>query len=435
MQFNGGGRPRGQILLVGGVPGGRRRQPVRPEAALALLATVPTEQLLDTEGPATVLQLADPADPQLLLAHLRAAAATPGPLLVYLVGQLTADRRRREPHLALARTSRDNVRYSALPWTWLATELGQRPVGGTTVMADLVADEQGWSALQEHGPDLLTRDVPLWGQVSPPRTAGDGFAPAYTRALVELLRHTQGHVPLAELHHRVVAHAPLPDDALLLSAEYTPAIAAAPAPAAPTVPPTPAVPPRPVDPPRAPRPADPPRAAVPQQAVPDHARASVYAPAPVPAPSSPPPPPPVRVDPRPAVAAAIGAGRFNEAGALISDWERELLRGLGPQSPELADVAEARAQCELAAGDPRRATERWILAAQIRMRHLPPDAPELLAAVDNAHALWSRLDPAEALPLGPALVELRRSLGDHGDPHRESAERRLKQLQSGTPGG
>ncbi|MBC3839833.1 hypothetical protein GXW82_05110 [Streptacidiphilus sp. 4-A2] len=51
---------RGHILLIGGAPGaGRGRQP-RPEATLALLATVATGALLGSGLPADTVQLADP---------------------------------------------------------------------------------------------------------------------------------------------------------------------------------------------------------------------------------------------------------------------------------------------------------------------------------------------------------------------------------------
>jgi len=143
---------------------------------LALLATVPSSTLLAGDLPADTVQLADPAEPQALLAHLRTAAAATGPLLLALVGVLTADRRRRQPHLALARTRPDNTRYTALPWTWLAAELRERPAGSTTVLVDLVADKDAWSVLAETGSESLTAGLPLWGQVSPPHTVGDTVA-------------------------------------------------------------------------------------------------------------------------------------------------------------------------------------------------------------------------------------------------------------------
>ncbi|WP_052442998.1 hypothetical protein [Streptacidiphilus neutrinimicus] len=229
MEINhGGGAARGMVLLIGGAPGGKRRQPVRPEAALGLLATVPPEALLGSPIPASVLQLADPADPQLLLAHLQTAARTPGPVLVALVGQLTADRRRKQLHLALAHTARDNTRYTALPWAWLAEQLRQRPAGTTTVLADLVADPDAWGVLQQHGPEALTAGLPLFGQVSPPGTVGDGYAPPYTRALVDHLRRAAPGVRPADLHH-LSGHSGLPAGALLLTSEIPPPPTSAPA--------------------------------------------------------------------------------------------------------------------------------------------------------------------------------------------------------------
>ncbi|RAG80386.1 hypothetical protein DN069_38385, partial [Streptacidiphilus pinicola] len=240
MEINhGGGTARGSVLLIGGAPGGKRRQPVRPEAALGLLATLPPETLLGSPIPASVLQLADPADPQLLLAQLQAASVTPGPVLVALVGQLTADRRRKELHLALARTSRDNTRYTALPWAWLGDQLRQRPVGTTTVLADLVADPEAWAVLQQQGPEALTAGLPLLGQVSPPGTTGDGYAPPYTRALVDQPRRAQPGTRPAALHHPAPPPA-LPAGALLPPPEAPPPTARVPPLAPPPPPPRPA---------------------------------------------------------------------------------------------------------------------------------------------------------------------------------------------------
>ncbi|MEK8171446.1 hypothetical protein NKH77_24535 [Streptomyces sp. M19] len=75
----------------------------------------------------------------------------PGPVLVYLAGQLVFDTKQQLPHLALARTTPRTARYSALPWHWLAAELGQRPAESTTVLVDLVADETAWPRLSGPG--------------------------------------------------------------------------------------------------------------------------------------------------------------------------------------------------------------------------------------------------------------------------------------------
>ncbi|KOG87501.1 hypothetical protein ADK38_25080, partial [Streptomyces varsoviensis] len=70
-----------------------------------------------------------------------------GPLLLYLAGHLQLDRKQQLPHLALARTTASTVRYTGLPWHWLAAELRERPPGSTTVLADLVAEEAVWQRL------------------------------------------------------------------------------------------------------------------------------------------------------------------------------------------------------------------------------------------------------------------------------------------------
>ncbi|WP_152648615.1 hypothetical protein [Streptacidiphilus anmyonensis] len=115
-------------------------------------------------------------------------------------------------------------------------------------------------------------------------------------------------------------------------------------------------------------------------------------------------------DPRPTIAAALHAGDLPRAAYVIADWERMLLRHQGPRAPQLADVAEAQAQLALATEDLGGATERLIEAARLRLRQLPPQAPELLTAVDNAVAIWGRLPRDAALRHGPALLTLCRAV-------------------------
>ena len=114
----------GYALLISAAPVSRYRV-VDAAGALHQLAAVPPATLLGT-ATASVVQLTDPVEPNTVLTHLRTAAAAPGPLVIYVAGQLTADRRQHLPHLALARTSPVTVRYTALPWHWLAHELRGR---------------------------------------------------------------------------------------------------------------------------------------------------------------------------------------------------------------------------------------------------------------------------------------------------------------------
>src|SRR5690348_12507489 len=140
----------GTVLLLAASPVGRGRL-VNAAGVLPVLAAVAPPVLSGTDT-ANVVELADPLDPQAVLTRLRAAAAAPGPLTVFLAGQLQLDRRQRLPHLALARTTPATVRYTGFPWHWIREELRLRPPGTTTVFADLHTDAETWQHL--HGISL-----------------------------------------------------------------------------------------------------------------------------------------------------------------------------------------------------------------------------------------------------------------------------------------
>ncbi|MFF1510253.1 hypothetical protein [Streptomyces sp. NPDC058326] len=188
-------------------------------SVLPALAAVPPGVFTGT-ATATVVELADPLDPQTLLTRLRAAAASPGPLVVCLAGQLHLDRRQRLPHLALARTTPATLRYTALPWHWLAAELAVRAPGTTTVVADLAADPAVWERLAA-APDLLHLGPGplLYGRVAPAPPRGEPLAPAYLRSWAELWR-SGARLPHATLHAESAAHAAsaVPESRLLAPA-------------------------------------------------------------------------------------------------------------------------------------------------------------------------------------------------------------------------
>ncbi|MFT2016339.1 hypothetical protein ACMA1D_10920 [Streptomyces sp. 796.1] len=190
----------GYALLIAAGPTGKQRA-MDAAAALPPLAAVAPTVLLGTAGGAQVVQLVDPDDPQTVLAHLRTAAAHPGAVLVYLVGQVTLDAKQHLPHLALARTTPKTARYTALPWHWLSSELGQRPAGSTTVVADVVADESAWPKVTV---ELLAAGLDLYGCVSPPPRRRQLSTPHYTRALAGTLRSVNTRPPLPQLHQHVV---------------------------------------------------------------------------------------------------------------------------------------------------------------------------------------------------------------------------------------
>ncbi|MGW1927642.1 hypothetical protein ACWCQ0_54800, partial [Streptomyces massasporeus] len=69
----------GTAFLLAAAPAGRGRA-MDAASVLPALAAVPPGVLTGT-GTATLVELADPLDPQTVLTRLRAAAASPGPLV------------------------------------------------------------------------------------------------------------------------------------------------------------------------------------------------------------------------------------------------------------------------------------------------------------------------------------------------------------------
>src|SRR3954453_13001156 len=114
----------GTVLLLAAAPGGKG---CFGDAAsvLPVLAAVSPAVLSGTDT-ANVVELADPLEPQAVLTRLRAAATAPGPLTVFVTGQLLLDRRQHLTHLALARTTTSTARYTAFPWHWIREELRLR---------------------------------------------------------------------------------------------------------------------------------------------------------------------------------------------------------------------------------------------------------------------------------------------------------------------
>ncbi|XIE77368.1 hypothetical protein AB6O49_01780 [Streptomyces sp. SBR177] len=452
----------GTAVLLAAAPAGRGRA-MDAASVLSALAAVPAGVLAGAHM-ATVVELADPLDPQTVLTRLRAAASAPGPLALYLAGQVQLDRRQHLPHLALARSTPTTLRYTGLPWHWLAAELARRRPGTTQVVADLAADPELWQRLTT---DLAALDlgpaVPLYARLTPSARRGPLTTPDYLRHFAARWR-AGALPPLPDLHAEAGA-------AAAAAAPQTPAILLAPpaavapvAPVAPPVPPVPAQAPAPVPVPapvpevvespptrrlvrtggrpeaETPSPArpEPARTPAPQRAegapgAPDRGRRPaaeadagkavrpdvppapetppVPAAAPAPAPVAP-PLPGTQTDPHPAILAAAMAGRHGEAAAVAAAWESDALRRYGPRSAEALHWVEVRADLARLAGEPARSCELWIAAAQARLGlRQGPDEPDVEGAVDRAHHQWEQIDdPARARALGPALVELRRAV-------------------------
>ncbi|WP_158844768.1 hypothetical protein [Streptomyces sp. NRRL WC-3742] len=179
-----GAAPRGRVLVVEGGYGvsGRRTWGGRGGAGhapvlSAMLAAVSPQVLLAADG-VDAVHLPGAVDPQTVLAHLRAAALHPGPLLVHLGGHVVADKRGGQLQLTLR-----DARQEGLPWQAIAAELSGRPADWQTlVIADLSADQNAWPYLQGTV-SPLSEGIPLWAVVSPdPEQIG-----TFTRALIEAL--------------------------------------------------------------------------------------------------------------------------------------------------------------------------------------------------------------------------------------------------------
>ncbi|MEV5433711.1 hypothetical protein [Streptomyces sp. NPDC052701] len=376
----------GTVLLVAAAPLGRGRL-VDAASVLPVLAAVPPAVLAGTDT-ASVVELADPLEPQAVLTRLRAAAASPGPLTVYVTGQLQLDRRQRLPHLAMARTTPSTVRYTAFPWHWFRDELRLRPDGTTTLLLDLHADAESWRWLRSTGPGTPPgpsgAPVPLdpgrgsavYGRIAPPPSRRTVAAPAYMKAVATILR--SGHRPPPEQLHQLAVARMAPESSgadLLLAA--------------------------------AGRGGGDPHAAI----------AAVG---------------PGGGDPHAAIAAAVRAGRHADADALAARHEQAAVRAHGPASEEALHWAEVRADLAMLAGDAVRSCRTWLAVAGARLgAGQAADAPAVEAAVDRAHHQWGRIrDPARARELGTLLARLRGQVPGRRRGALEHVQRQLRQLQT-----
>ncbi|MFF7097084.1 hypothetical protein ACFY9A_32505 [Streptomyces rubradiris] len=374
----------GTVLLLAASPVGRGRL-VDAAGVLPVLAAV-APAVLSGADTANVVELADPLEPQAVLTRLRAAAAAPGPLTVYLTGQLHLDRRQHRPHLALARTTAATVRYTALPWHWIREELRLRSAADTALVVDLHADAETWKHITERGLDCGPYTA-VYGRVAPP--ARRGLAePAYMKTVATLLR--SGHrPPLDTLHEQALSRIPEETRGNLLLAH--PGGRAA----GPAAPPPPA------------------GLAVPLGAGPADR-------------------PPVGPDPHAAISAAVQGGLHGEADGLAARYEEAAVRAYGAGSEEALHWREVRADLAMFAGDPARSCRAWLAVAEARLAAgQAVDAPAVEAAVDRAHHQWGRIeDSARARELGAALAELRLRVPGRRRGALENIQRQLGRLQA-----
>ncbi|MDI3417663.1 hypothetical protein [Streptomyces luteolus] len=391
----------GTALLLAAAPVGKGAL-VDAAGVLPALAAVPPSTLTGTRS-ATVVELADPADPQTVLTRIRSAAATPGPLTVLIAGQLHLDGKQHRLHLALARTTPATLRYTALPWHWLETELAVRRPGTTTVVLDLVMTAEAWQQLPTdaqpydahpygihpygiHPYGIHLHGTRLFGRIAPPPPKRRLAQPTYLKALAALWR-SGSRAPLGQLHEQIVAQGDFTDSLLLAVDGGTPA----PAPPAP------------------------------------------------PAPARPAPVPPASAtggeDPLPAILAAAHAGRHSEAAGLAALGEGRALREHGAGSAQAVHWLEVRAELARLDGDAARSCELWMAAADARLaRGEAPDASVVEAAVDRAHHQWQQVtDPPRARELGALLVALRRHVPGRRAEARDAVEHRMHLLRTTPP--
>ncbi|MFI0239941.1 hypothetical protein [Streptomyces sp. NPDC016845] len=202
----------GTALLLAAAPAGKGCL-IDAAAVLPALAAVPPSALTGTAA-ATVVELADPLDPQAVLTRIRTAAALPGPLHLYITGQLHLDHRQRLLHFALARTTPSTLRYTALPWHWLTGELALRRPHTTSVVVDLVTDAAAWDHVRTGGLGL-GHGVRLYGRVAPPPPRRTVATPDYLKSYADIWR-TGERPARSRLHEAVALHAG-PPNALFLS--------------------------------------------------------------------------------------------------------------------------------------------------------------------------------------------------------------------------
>ncbi|MER6090072.1 hypothetical protein [Streptomyces bluensis] len=427
----------GTVLLLAASPTGKACL-VDAASVLPILAAVAPPVLAGTDT-ANVVELADPLEPQAVLTRLRAAAGAPGPLTIFLTGQLQLDRRQHLPHLALARTTPATVRYTAFPWHWIREELRLRPPGSTALIADLHADAETWQHLRTLSLDVGP-GVTLHGRVAPPPPRRAVAQPSYMRAIATILRSGQ-RPPLPQLHHQALSRIASDGQGaygdVVLSWEPAPGVGGpVPGGSAPGAPYR-SAPPRPPAPPAqtattapvattAPTTTTTPAATTAPAAVIESAAVTESA---TPTESA------AVTDPHSAITTAVQAERHDEADALAARHEQDAQRAYGAASEQALHWTEVRADLAMFAGDAARSCRTWMAVATARLAAgQAPDAPAVETAVDRAHHQWGRVDDvARARELGPALAELRRRVPGRREGALQHVQRHLEELRRDPP--
>ncbi|NEB00280.1 hypothetical protein [Streptomyces sp. SID13726] len=379
----------GTVLLLAASPVGKSCL-VDAASVLPVLAAVSPTVLSGTDT-ANVIELADPLDPQAVLTRLRAAAAAPGPLTVFVAGQLALDRRQHLPHLALARTTPATVRYTALPWQWIREEFRLRAPGSTTLFLDLHADADAWAWLRAHALDS-GRNNAVYGRIAPPPSRRTVASPAYMKTIATILR-SGWRPPVEQLHQQAFTR--LGPDA------YGDVVL--------TVPPVPVAAPggfaaRPPYRPERPRPRTP----------------------------EAPKPPERPQDPHVQITAAVQAGRHQDADALALAHEQAAAQAHGSASEQALHWSEVRADLAMFARDSARSCRIWLTVAETRLAGgQAPDSAAVEKAVDRAHHQWGQVrDKSSAQELGAPLAQLRTRVPGRRPGALENVRKQLRELQA-----
>jgi hypothetical protein len=288
------------------------------------------------------------------------------------------------------------VRYTALPWQWIREEFRLRPPGSTTLFLDLHADPETWGLLRTHALDS-GRNNAVFGRIAPPPSRRTVAAPAYMKTIATILR-SGWRPPVEQLHQQAFTR--LGPDAygdVVLSAPPMPVAAPAGFAA------------RPPHPPQRPRPQEPDRPVVPAQ-----------------------PPQPQPVDPHTYLAAAVQAGRHQDADAVAGAHEEAAARAHGPASEQALHWSEVRADLSMFAKDSARSCRIWLTVAETRLAAgQAPDSPAVEKAVDRAHHQWGQVrDKARAQELGALLAPLRTRVPGRRPGALENVRKQLRELQA-----
>ncbi|MFI1869699.1 hypothetical protein [Streptomyces jumonjinensis] len=405
MMHTGAEHELGTVLLLAAAPA--RGRLIDASAVIQTTAAVPPAAWTGTRA-ATLIELADPADPHAVLARIRGAVTTEGPLTVVVVGQLQLDRRQHGVHVALARTTRTTVRYSALPWPWLVAELQQRRPGTTTVYAELVADPAVWQLLQDEPLDL-PGGARTFGVIAPPPGRRRTAHPLYIQALAQILR-TGHRAPPEQLHRDALRRADA-EGAIVLGPD-TPA-APANGTAAAVENRLPALIPAPPAPPTL-RPSQRDQRAVSPVYVPSTATV------------------PIAADPHQQIVAASQAGQHRRAAELAALAEQRAVTQFGADTPVAVHWTEVRAHLASVAQEPAASCALWLRAAEVRLDVLQQaPGPETEAAVDRAHHQWTRIrDTDAARGLAPQLLALRHRVPGRQPGALQAIQRTLERLNT-----